>query len=143
MSRYTMDIDITWYPPLPLKAGYADAPLYTVDGIEAWTDCPGVYMFCRQDGESLIPLYIGWSKNLSQRIREHLTTATLMRCLANGSQGDRVLMLGEYTPKAGQSAETALAMVEQTLMALAVAEGYTLLNTLGTNTPRHMVRFSG
>jgi excinuclease UvrABC nuclease subunit len=41
--------------------------------------CPGVYMFCRQYGESVIPLYIGRSKNLYNRIWEHFETTTFMK----------------------------------------------------------------
>jgi hypothetical protein len=138
-----MEIDMTWYPPLPLSGGNPADLRYTVDGIEAWEDCPGVYMFCRKDGESLIPMYIGRSKNMYHRIRAHLATTTLMRRIDNGAKGKRVLMLGEYRPKSGQSSATALAIVEQALMALAFAEGYAVLNTAGTKTPTPAVTCSG
>jgi len=138
-----MEINITWYPPLPLSGGNAADLRYTVDGIEAWEDCPGVYMFCCWDHESVIPLYIGRAKNMYAQIRQHLETTTLMRRIANGPRGDKVLVLGEYLPQPGQSSEKALAIVEKALMALAFAEGYALLNTAGTKTPTHAVRFSG
>ncbi len=66
-----------------------------------------------------------------------------MRRIDNGAKGKRVLMLGEYRPKSGQSSATALAIVEQALIALAFAEGYAVLNTAGTKTPRHTVTFWG
>jgi hypothetical protein len=66
-----------------------------------------------------------------------------MRRIANGVQGERVLMLGEYRPQSGQSSDKALVMVEKALMALAFAEGYALLNHAGTKTPTHAVRCSG
>ena len=138
-----MDIDITWYPPLPLSGGNPADLGYTVDGIEAWEDCPGVYMFCCWDNERVIPLYIGRAKNMYTRIREHLETTTLMRCIANDPRGDKVLVLGEYIPQPGQSSDKALAIVEKALIALAFAEGYALLNKAGTKTPTHAVTFTG
>jgi hypothetical protein len=138
-----MDIYITWYPPLPLSGGNPADLRYTVDGIEAWEDCPGVYMFCRWDNESLIPLYIGCAKNMYAQIRQHLDTTTLMRRIANGPRGEKILMLGEYIPQPGQSSEQAMAMVEKGLIEHAFMEGYALLNTAGTKTPTRAVTFSG
>jgi len=138
-----MDIHITWYPPLSLSGGNPADLRYTVDGIEAWEDCPGVYMFCCWDHESVIPLYIGRAKNIYERIREHLDATTLMRRIANGPQGDKVLVLGEYIPQPGQSSEKALAIVEKALIDHAFTEGYALLNQAGTKTPTHAARFSG
>jgi hypothetical protein len=55
-----------------------------------------------------------------------------MRRIANGPQGDKVLVLGEYMPRPGQSREWALKMAETALIAHACTEGYTLLNQAGT-----------
>ena len=63
-----MDIHITWYPPMPLSGGNPADLRYSVDGIEAWEDCPGVYMFCCWDNESVIPMYIGRAKNMYEQI---------------------------------------------------------------------------
>src|SRR6266568_1246372 len=133
--RDPMDIHITWYPPMPLSGGNPADLRYTVDGIEAWEDCLGVYMFCCWDHERVIPLYIGRAKNMYNRIREHLETATLMRRIAHGPRGDKVLVLGEYIPQPGQSSEKALAIVEKVLIDHALTEGYGLLNKAGTKTP--------
>jgi len=100
-------------------------------------------MFCCWDNERLIPLYIGRAKNMYAQIRVHLATTPLMKRIAHGAKGERVLILGEYRPKSGQSSATALAIVERVLMELAFAEGYALLNTTGTKTPTHAVRCSG
>jgi hypothetical protein len=95
-----MDIEITWYPPLPLTDGSAEDLIYTVDEneLKAWDGCPGVYMFCRMFNGSVIPMYIGRSKNLYNRIWEHLETTSLMRRIESESKGERVLMIGEYMP---------------------------------------------
>ena len=126
-----MDIDITWYPPLPLSGGNPADLRYTVDGIEAWEDCPGVYMFCCWDHERVIPLYIGRAKNIYERIRQHVETTRFMRCIENDPRGDKVLVLGEYMPRPGQSLEWALRIAETALIDHAFAEGYTLLNHAG------------
>src|SRR6266568_1689525 len=130
--RGPMDMHITWYPPLPLSGGNPADLRYTVDGIKAWEDCPGVYMFCCWDHERVIPLYIGRAKNIYERIRQHVETTRFMRRIENDPRGDKVLVLGEYMPRPGQSREWALKMAETALIAHAFTEGYTLLNQAGT-----------
>jgi len=73
-----MDIEMQWHQPIPLQDGSSDDLIYMVDEdeLKEWYDCPGVYMFCRIYNESVIPLYIGRSKNLYNRIWEHLEGQT-------------------------------------------------------------------
>jgi hypothetical protein len=140
-----MAIKIQWYQPIPLTDGSAEDLIYMVDEdeIKAWDGCPGVYMFCRQYGESVIPMYIGRSKNIYNRIWEHLETTTLMKRIENGPRGAKMLTIGEYIPQPGQSPERAIAIVERALIEHALTEGYALLNKTGTKTQTHEVRFSG
>jgi len=51
-----MDIEIQWHQPIPIHDGNAEDLIYTIneDELKEWYDCPGVYMFCRQYGESMI-----------------------------------------------------------------------------------------
>ena len=140
-----MDIEIQWHQPIPLQDGSTDDLIYMVDEdeLKEWYDCPGVYMFCRIYNESMIPLYIGRSKNLYNRIWEHLETTTFMKQIAKSPRGEKVLIMGEYISKPGQSSERAIAIVEKALIEHALTEGYELLNKAGTKTPTHEVRFSG
>jgi hypothetical protein len=102
-SRHLMDIKIQWHQPLPLQDGSAEDLIYMVDEkeLQAWDGYAGVYMFCRQYGESVIPLYIGRSKNLYNRIWEHFETTTFMKRIAKSPRGEKVLIMGEYIAKPG------------------------------------------
>jgi len=91
----------------------------------------------------VIPLYIGRSKNLYNRIWEHFETTTFMKQIAKSPRGEKVLIMGKYISKPGQSSERAIAIVEKALIAHALTEGHELLNKAGTKTPTHEVRFSG
>jgi len=139
-----MEINIKWHQPIPLKDGDPDL-IYMMDEdeIEAWDGCTGVYMFCRLFKGNVIPLYIGRSKNIANRIWAHLETTSLMRRIENSPQGAKALIIGEYISKPGQSSEKALRIVEKALIDHALAEGYELLNKAGTQTPTHTVEFSG
>ena len=113
------------------------------DEIKVWDGFPGVYMFCRKYGESVIPMYIGRSMNIYNRIWEHLETTTLMKRIENGPRGAKMLIIGEYRARPGQSSKKAIGIVEKALIEHALTEGYALLNKAGTKTPTHAVKFSG
>src|SRR6266446_2100099 len=140
-----MAIKIQWHQPIPLKDGSAEDLIYMVDEdeIKVWDGFPGVYMFCWKYGESVIPMYIGRSMNIYNRIWEHLETTTLMKRIENGPRGATMLIIGEYISQPRQSPERTIAIVEKALIAHALTEGYALLNTAGTRTPTHEVKFSG
>jgi len=140
-----MEIRIQWHQPLPLTDGSPEDLIYMVDEdeLKAWDGYAGVYMFCRLFNGSVIPMYIGRSKNIYNRIWEHLETTTFMKRLETGPRGAKMLIIGEYIPQPGQSPEKAIAIVEKALIEHALTEGYELLNKAGTKTPTHEVRFSG
>ena len=64
----------------------------------------GVYVFCRQYGRTNSPLYIGRSKRLRQRIREHLERVSLVSALAAGEPGRRIVLVAQVEPRPGQCA---------------------------------------
>ena len=109
-----MNINIKWHQPIPLKDGNSDL-IYMMDEaeIESWDGCPGVYMFCRLFNSSIIPLYIGRSQNIANRIWAHLETTSLMRRIENNPKGAKSLIIGEYISQPGQSSEKALRIVER------------------------------
>ena len=86
------------------------------DELKAWDGYAGVYMFCRLFNGSVIPMYIGRSKNIYNRIWEHLETTTFMKRLETGPRGAKMLIIGEYIPQSGQSPEKAIAIVEKALI---------------------------
>jgi hypothetical protein len=142
-----MEIKIQWHQPIPLQDGSAEDLIYMVDEkkLQAWDGYAGVYMFCRRYGESVIPMYIGRSMNIYNRIWEHLEgqTGVMDSMKAIRQRGEKMLIIGEYIPQPGWSSTKAIAIVERALIEHALTEGYVLLNKAGTKTPTHEVRFSG
>ncbi len=73
------DYRLRWTACVPLTAtghffSVTDAALKAVP-----LNGTGVYLFCRRQGAQLIPQYIGRSKRVRQRIREHLERVSLVR----------------------------------------------------------------
>jgi hypothetical protein len=66
-----------------------------------------------------------------------------MKRIEKGPRGEKMLIIGEYISRSGQSPDKALGIVEKALIEHALTEGYELLNKAGTKTPTHVVKFSG
>jgi hypothetical protein len=120
-------------------------PFYTIDE-EALARVPargaGVYVFCRRHGRTLSPQYIGRSRCLRRRIREHLERVSLVRALAEGECGRRVVLVAMVEPRRGQKAHRVAAEVESFLIRHFGAE-FDLVNEKGHRAPRRRVRWHG
>ncbi|WP_339137220.1 MAG: GIY-YIG nuclease family protein [Candidatus Electrothrix sp. GW3-4] len=138
-----MNLEIKWHQPASLEDGDDENLIYSVDGLEEWEDLPAIYMFCRNYGGVLVPLYIGRSKNVGQRIKQHLNTTRMMKSIQKAPKGEKVLVIGEFIPKPGQSIDSSLKILEKTLIEHALTEGYELINKSGTKTPVHTISLSG
>lgn len=142
-----MDLNVKWHKPIPLIDGHKQNLIYTAEGIDSWCGVPGVYMFCRQFDESLIPLYIGKAEDIAVRITQHFNTSTrLMKHISNADRvkkGKKVLIIGQFIPKSGQSTRKCIAIIEKALIVHALAEGCELINVQGTRTPTNHIHFSG
>ena len=138
-----MDISVFWHEPITMKDGSSDNMTYTIEGIDRFDEVSGVYMFCRKYKNKLIPLYIGKALNIDSRIKQQLNANRLMNAIENASAGERMLVIGEFRGKPGQQREKCIRMVEKALIGHALAEGYVLINLLGTKTPHHKMSFTG
>lgn len=142
-----MELNIKWHKPINLLDGHKQNLIYTANGIESWQGVPGVYMFCRLFGSKTIPLYIGKAEDIAVRINQHFNTSTkLMKGISNpnkGNRGKKVLVVGQFTPKSGQSTKKCITIIERALIVHALAEGHDLLNVQGTKTPTNRIHFSG
>ena len=102
---------------------------------------PGVYVFGRQHGQSITPIYIGESKDISQRIWEHLEGyVELMNALRKVKLGSRVILVGILESR---FTKDTLGLIEGMLIEHALDEGFGLLNVSKTNPSYHEVSFSG
>lgn len=138
-----MNLEIVWSQPIPLIDGDAENLIYIAPGIEEWAGYRGVYMFCRIYNGFLSPLYIGRSKNIANRIQQHLNTIKMMRAIQKSPKGEKVLIVGELIKKRGQDEEASLRLAEKVLIDHALTEGFELINKAGTNPPYHSIAFSG
>jgi predicted GIY-YIG superfamily endonuclease len=138
-----MDLEIKWHQPISLNDGEKENLIYILPDMSNWDEVPGVYIFGRLYGGTLTPLYIGRTKDIKKRMKQHLNTTKLMKGIENSSSGEKVLIVGEFVSKSGQSTESSLRIIERALIEHALAEGYELLNKTGTKTPTHNIQYTG
>ncbi len=103
----------------------------------------GVYVFCRRHGGRYSPQYVGRSKRVRQRIREHLERVTLMRAIANGEPGRRVVLVAMVQTSRGQRASRVAQDVEDLLLRHFRESQFDLVNEKGMRRPRRTVRWTG
>jgi len=138
----TADYHLRWVACIEL---IANGPFYSVsekDLSSIPSSGTGVYLFCRRHGRTLSPQYIGRSRRLRQRIREHLERVSLVRALSAGEVGRRVVLVAMVEPRQGQSPHRVAQEVEGMLIRHFRA-AFDLVNEKGTRSPRRMVRWSG
>ena len=139
-----MDMSVKWHAPVDLLSGDKENLIYIANGLDEWWDVPGVYMFARIFNDEVSPLYIGKAEKLGCRAWQHFKNNTrLMNGIKKASSGKKVLILGGFLPKPGQSTKKCIALIERALIDHALTEGHKLLNVQGTRTPSHKVSFSG
>lgn len=139
-----MEIKITWTTPVQLKWSSNDATYsYAKRNPRGFTG-PGIYMFVRQHGEKIVPLYIGrTAKALNKRLEQHLNTVRFVTNLRNATNGTLRFIYGTVTPKQGMQIDRVLKMVERALIQEALVENHELFNQQGTKRPVHTVSFTG
>jgi len=103
----------------------------------------GVYLFCRRHGRTLTPQYVGRSRCLRRRIRDHLERVSLMQALSSGERGSRVVLVAMVEPRRGQSATRVAMEVEGLLIQRFRAEAFDLVNEKGNRRPRKYVLWHG
>lgn len=138
-----MEISVLWHKPMPLVDGDDENLTYKVNGLKAFEEISGVYMFCRIYGKKLSPLYIGKALNLAARIRQQLNTVKLMNAVQKFPSGARVLVIGVFQRKHGQAVDKCIRLVEKAVIEQALANGFELFNQKGTKTPYHEINFTG
>ncbi len=139
-----MDLSVKWHAPIDLLNGDKQNLIYVANGLDDWYGVPGVYMFARIFDGCVSPLYIGKAESIGVRAWQHFKSNTrLMNEIKKANSGQKVIILGEFSPKPGQSTKKCIALIERALIDHALTEGHKLLNVQGTRTPSHKVSFSG
>jgi hypothetical protein len=138
-----MNISIVWHGPFELEDGDEENRIFTTDEHLDFEGIPGVYMFCRQYSGKLNPLYVGKAKGLANRLHHQFNNLKLMKAIQKAGNGAKVLVIGEFKGKPGQSADKCIKSVEMALINHAQTKGHDLFNVQGTRTPKHEITFTG
>jgi hypothetical protein len=146
-ERLDMDIDIVWRTPVRLLPAPADSSqefvIHHTDANRV-PDAPGLYVFARKHGAKFEPIYIGQADSLKTRLGQHLKqNVALMKALRAAKTGAKVVLIAEIDTKQGQQVQRVLDIAEPTLIAEAVAAGYSLVNKQLTKKLFHTVTSHG
>ena len=137
-----MKLNVEWSKPIPLHSGAKENLIYTVD-LDKVPRYAGIYVFARRWGKSYEALYIGKSKNIRGRIRNHTNNLRLMRHLEKAKTGRRVLIVGRARPKPGQRLDKILRTLEKGTIRHFLSEGHDLVNKQGIRIRRHEITSDG
>jgi len=137
-----LNIEARWDKPVPLSVA-ASGAIYECTDLDAISQEPGVYIFFRQHGDRVSPLYIGRSKNLRQRVKQHLNSVRLMQAIYEAESGSRYVICCRPVPKSGQDLDRVLRIMERSLLDHAMSEGHDLRQKQGLKPPHHTISFRG
>jgi len=139
-----MALELFWHPPIALINGRKQNLIYTIEEGRSLPDHPGIYIFARSFGTKIAPLYVGQAKKISIRVKQQFQgNVPLMKAIEKAAIGKRILMVGELRSHSGLSLGKSLNVIESTFMQYFLAEGYDLLNKLGTRKPVYVINSSG
>ena len=138
----SLNIEASWSRPIQLRAVLYGA-IYECEDLDQIPTDSGVYIFGREHGEAAAPLYIGKALNLRRRIEQQLNSVRLMTGIREAQAGGRFVIYCTPQLKRGQRALRVITILEQALIAHALAEDFELLQKQGTKTPNHTIRFQG
>ena len=135
-----MDLHVRWHKPVALKEireGSNTPLIYDIE-LDRIPDEPGVYIFIRKYGMNQNVLYIGKTKKLKSRIKQHLTNnVRLLKRIQNSESGSRAVAFGVFNPKPGQQVEKCISLIEKALIRHFISEGHDLLNISGVKITKH------
>jgi hypothetical protein len=137
-----MKIDAAWSQPVPLTKDRKGKLVYNLD-LEQLPKSPGVYVFARQHGERVVPIYIGETMSLRSRIKSHLESVPLMHAVRDASSGNRLLIYCTVKTNSEDKAKKQINILERALILHAQTEGHQLVNKRGTKLPTDTICFIG
>lgn len=137
-----LNIDARWSQPIDLRLAKAGA-IYECEKLQEIPSEAGIYIFGRCHGESRTPLYIGKALNLRRRIEQQLNSVRLMTGIKEAQNGSRFLIYCVPQIKRGQRVAQVVKLLEDALIAHALAFDHELLQKQGTKRPNHTIKFSG
>jgi hypothetical protein len=137
-----LNIRAEWSKPVNLKLATSGA-IYEFPDLGAIPETPGVYVFGRQHGNTITPLYIGRAMKLRRRLEQQFNSVILMSRIKESETGSRFLIFCAPILKPGQKAAKVITVMEDALIANALSNGYELLQKQGLKRPSHEITFVG
>lgn len=137
-----MKIEAMWAQPISLVKDKTQTLIYTLD-LSLLPDEPGVYVFGRRHGDTIVPIYIGETASLRKRVESHLKSVPLMNAIANAATGARFLIYCTVKTASAEKAKKQVGIMERALILHAQGEGHQLVNKKGTKLPTDTISFSG
>jgi hypothetical protein len=138
-----MKLSLKWDKPIRLRDGSKSNQIYYCAGLERYSGKPGVYVFARKFGKTVLPLYVGQASRLRGRIEGQFNNLKLMMGIKNATSGHRILLVARLYLKPGQQMSKVLDIVESAIIKHALAQGHDLLNQQGTKTKVHTINSKG
>lgn len=137
-----MKITATWSRPIRLNKCRPGGLIYELD-LDDLPPEPGVYVFFRQHGERVVPIYIGETLSLRGRVKGHLNSLPLMRAIENAPNGERFLIFCKVKAGTTDKAKKHIKVIEKSLILHSQTEGHELYNKRGTKLPADTISFTG
>jgi hypothetical protein len=138
-----MKIALKWEKPLRLRDGSRYNQIYFCRECGRLSRKPGVYIFARKFGKTVVPLYVGQASKLRGRIEGQFNNLRLMMGIKQAQAGRRILLVARLYLKRGQQMGKVLDIVESALIKNALAQGHDLLNQQGKKARVHVISSRG
>lgn len=140
--EFSVKINAVWSRPLKLKKDKSGKFTYIID-LKCLPHAPGVYVFARQHGENIVPIYIGETVSVQGRVKNHLKSVPLMNAIERAPRGSRFLIYCTVQAGTVEKAKKHGKVIERALILHAQSQGHELFNRQGTKLPADEISFSG
>ena len=138
-----LNINAKWANPIELLDGSERNLIYRISDLGRVPETAGVYVFARKHGNKVVPLYIGETLNLRQRLEQHFNDVPIMKGIENAPSGERLYLFAQVQKKRGQNIERVLGVLQRALIEHALSVGHNLLNIQLTKGKLHKIEFQG
>ncbi len=118
-----LSIEADWSEAIELVRPSGGGLVYESSNKNQIPDVSGAYIFARQHGDKVVPLYIGEAQNIRKRFDQHLKNSVLlMNSLRRAGNGKRIFIWCVPKPKKKQNKKKARTILQDALIENALAE---------------------
>lgn len=131
-----LNINAEWHAPVTLLRSTGNL-VYECPQISELPADPGIYMFARKHGRVIQPCYIGQSRNIQRRLRQHIVSSVeLMNAMLNDyPRGERLFIYATLTVSRRKDQDAALRTLERMMINHVLSMGFAIINKKGTKPP--------